>query len=75
IGNSKNAVIIQIVTALIAYLLLILYKKVTQTYGSLSDFLINIRETLFYRTNNNYRRRKQRKANHKANKQMVFSYG
>ena len=74
IGNSKNAVTIQIVTALISYLLLALYKKATQAKGSLGEFLIYIKETLFYRTQNEYKRRKERKNNNIAENQMVLAY-
>jgi len=74
IGNSENSVIIQIVTALITCLLLVLYKRMMQFNGSLGNFLIYIRETLFYKVNNDYKQRKERKNNSIDTKQIEFSY-
>jgi putative transposase len=62
LGRSENAVRIQILTALITYLLLAIYRK-TQSYGgSLWILLAEIRATLFQRPSaeaERYRRRRE----------------
>jgi IS4 transposase len=65
LGRSENAVRIQILTALISYLLLALYKHRNAFAGSLWDCLAVVRATLFQRiaTENYYReRRRQQQA-------------
>ena len=49
LGRTENAVRIQILTALIAYLLLALYRKVRGFTGSLWSLLAEVRATLFQR--------------------------
>ena len=62
LGRSENAVRIQILTALISYLLLALYKHRNAMTGSLWDCLAVVRATLFQRvaTENYYKKKRQR---------------
>lgn len=62
LGRSENAVRIQILTALISYLLLALYKHRHAMIGSLWDCLAVVRATLFQRqaTENYYKKKRQR---------------
>ena len=63
LGRSENAVRIQILTALISYLLLALYKKNSGFTNSLWSLLGELRATLFQRPsldNKNYRKRRER---------------
>ena len=62
LGRSENAVRIQILTALISYLLLALYKHRHSMTGSLWDCLAVVRATLFQRraTENYYKKKRQR---------------
>jgi len=62
LGRSENAVRIQILTALITYLLLALYRKTENFTGSLWALLSQVRATLFQRPAieaEQYRRRKE----------------
>jgi putative transposase len=62
LGRSENAVRAQILTALIAYLLLALYRQAQCTTGSLWTLLAEVRATLFQRPGVEsalYRRRQQ----------------
>jgi putative transposase len=62
LGRSENAVRIQILTALITYLLLALYRKTENFTGSLWTLLAQVRATLFQRPAieaEQYRRRKE----------------
>lgn len=61
LGRTENAVRIQILTALITYLLLALYRKAQSYTGSLWILLAEVRATLFQRPDveaERYRRRK-----------------
>ncbi|MEH6567426.1 MAG: transposase, partial [Halopseudomonas sp.] len=60
-GRSENAVKIQILCALIAYLLLVIYRKENRLKGSLWTILAELRVTLFQRpmTEENSHRRWQ----------------
>lgn len=62
LGRSENAVRIQILTALISYLLLALYKHRHSMTCSLWDCLAVVRATLFQRqaTENYYKKKRQR---------------
>lgn len=65
LGRSENAVRIQILTALIAYLLLALYRHVQRYSGSLWTLLAEVRATLFQRPGIEtalYRRRRDAQA-------------
>jgi putative transposase len=62
LGRSENAVRIQILTALITYLLLALYRRTEHFTGSLWTLLSQVRATLFQRPSieaEQYRRRKE----------------
>jgi len=62
LGRTENAVRIQILTALIAYLLLALYAKAQNWSGSLWMLLAEVRSTLFQRPSietASYRRRRE----------------
>lgn len=62
LGRSENAVRIQILTALITYLLLALYRKTEHFTGSLWALLAQVRATLFQRPTieaEQYRRRQE----------------
>jgi putative transposase len=62
LGRSENAVRIQILTALITYLLLALYRKTAHFTGSLWTLLSQVRATLFQRPAieaEQYRRRQE----------------
>ena len=62
LGRSENAVRIQILTALISYLLVVLYQKTHALSVSLWDCLCMVRATLFQRIvreDSPYRRRRQ----------------
>lgn len=61
-GRSENAVRIQVLTALISYLLVALYKKRHAITTSLWDCLVRVRTTLFQRLDteaSRYRRQRQ----------------
>ena len=61
-GRSENAVRIQVLTALISYLLVVLYKQRHAITTSLWDCLVRVRATLFQRPNteaSRYRRQRQ----------------
>lgn len=49
LGRSENAVRIQVLTALISYLLVALYKQRKAVKGTLWECLVQVRETLFQR--------------------------
>ena len=49
LGRSENAVRIQVLTALISYLLVALYKQRKDVKGTLWECLVQVRETLFQR--------------------------
>lgn len=49
LGRSENAVRIQVLTALISYLLVALYKQRNAVKGTLWECLVQVRETLFQR--------------------------
>lgn len=62
LGRSENAVRIQILTALISYLLVVLYQKTHASTVSLWDCLCMVRATLFQRVvreDSTYRRRRR----------------
>ena len=61
-GRSENAVRIQVLTALLSYLLLALYKQTCGVKKSLWDLLAELRSTLFQRPSleaERYRRRRE----------------
>lgn len=63
LGRSENAVRIQILCALISYLLVALYRNAHATTRSMRDMLVEIRATLFQRPSldiERYRRRQER---------------
>jgi putative transposase len=65
VGQTENAVRIQLLTALIAYLLVLLLKKATNFPGSLWMLLAQLRSCLFQRPSTElsyWRRRKARQA-------------
>jgi len=69
IGRSENAVRIQVLTALISYLLIALYKQRNALKRSLWDCLVLVRATLFHRIKtelDNYARRRRQ---HEAERQ------
>ena len=59
-GESKNAVLVQIFTAIIAYLLVLAYKKLLASNhtGRLKDLLVSLKTALFEPQRFNKRRRK-----------------
>jgi len=62
LGRSENAVRIQVITALISYLLVALYKRRNAPRASLWDCLVRVRATLFQRPDteaSRYRRQRQ----------------
>lgn len=76
LGRSENAVRIQILTALIAYLLLALYRKAHGITKSLWHLLAELRATLFQRPGNEaeqYRRRRQRLAEISTRQAVLFA--
>ena len=58
LGRSETAVRIQILTALIAYLLLVIYHNTLGYKGSLWIFLAELRATLFEKAQNHRKRRR-----------------
>jgi IS4 transposase len=75
LGHSENAVKTQILTALITYLLLALYRQLHGIQDSLHNLLIQLRSTLFQRPGleaHAYHRRRQRSANFAALQQGLF---
>ena len=76
LGRSENAVRIQILTALITYLLLAIYRT-TQNYGgSLWILLAEVRATLFQRPAievERYRRRRNNMAEFAARQEGLFA--
>lgn len=73
IGKSKNAIFNQIIAALITYLLMLIYKKLSQIKCSMHEFIIKIKSTLFC-TKENYYNKKRRKNKMLDNKQMELKY-
>ena len=61
VGHNENAIRIQLLTALIAYMLVLLLKKATQFKGSLWMLLAQLRACLFQRprTEQSYWRRRR----------------
>lgn len=74
IGNTRNSVIIQLVTALITYLLLLIYKKACRAKCSLSEFLIEVKATLFHKNSHRQHMKKRRKNNELHDIQGSFMY-
>ena len=75
VGNNENAIRIQLLTALIAYMLVLLLKKATQFSGSLWMLLAQLRACLFQRpqTEQSYwRRRRARQARIAAVQPSLF---
>lgn len=76
LGESENAVRIQILTALITYLLLVLYRQANALTASLWNVLAELRATLFQRPGieaTTYRRRRTRLAEFAAVQPGLFS--
>ncbi len=76
LGRSENAVRIQILTALITYLLLAIYRKTQHYTGSLWLLLAEVRATLFQRPAieaERYRRRKEAMAEFAARQRGLFA--
>lgn len=79
LGRSENAVILQIYTAIISYLLIWLYRKRWRGgTASLHLLLVELRETLFNRLptdqQRDYRRRRQEQANLIRKNQYALSF-
>lgn len=75
-GRSERAVRTQLLTALIAYLLLALYAKARQVKHSLWLLLSELRSTLFHRTTTEHlrhRRWRERKAEFYARQTILFT--
>lgn len=75
LGRSENAVRIQILTALISYLLVVLYQKTHAPNVSLWDCLCMVRATLFQRIvseDSPYRRRRQDQLEMKLRQSSLF---
>jgi hypothetical protein len=70
LGRSENAVRIQILTALISYLLLAIYKKAHGFTGSLWTLLGELRATLFQRPTLEAERYRKRRERHQAFTQL-----
>lgn len=66
LGRSENAVRIQILSALISYLLLALYKKTQGFTGSLWTLLGELRASLFQRPTLEAERYRKRREQHQA---------
>jgi transposase len=75
IGRSENAVKIQLITAIITYMLLSLYKTLLQEKSSMYEFLIKLKATLFYRKQKNYYKEKQQKDEYCKQNQLELVYG
>ena len=76
LGRSENAVRIQILTALITYLLLAIYRKAQNYGGSLWILLAEVRATLFQRPAveaERYRRRRNNMAEFTARQAGLFA--
>jgi IS4 transposase len=76
LGRSENAVRMQILTALIAYLLLALYRQMHGATGSLWALLAEVRSTLFQRPtveSEMYRRRCQARADFASRQAGLFA--
>ena len=76
LGRSENAVRIQILTALITYLLLAIYRKAQNYGGSLWILLAEVRATLFQRPAveaERYRRRRNNMAEFAARQGGLFA--
>lgn len=76
LGRSENAVRMQILTALIAYLLLALYRQARRSTGSLWTLLAEVRATLFQRPTveaEMYRRRCQARADFASRQAGLFA--
>ena len=74
IGKNENAVKIQIITALITYMLLAIYKRLSQTKSAMYEFLILVKSTLFYNKQKNYYKEKQRQSRFIAENQLELCY-
>jgi IS4 transposase len=76
LGESENAVRIQLLTALIAYLLVALLKTTLQLPGTLWNILTELRTGLFLRVGEEqarWRRRRQREAHFNSLQPKLFS--
>ena len=76
LGRSENAVRMQILTALIAYLLLTLYRQARRSTGSLWTLLAEVRATLFQRPTveaEMYRKRCQARADFASRQAGLFA--
>lgn len=74
LGRSKNAVIIQIYAALIAFLLVALYQKMSDKTRTLRECLIYIRENLFTRTYLEELHHKRRRITKLKSQQKSFQF-
>lgn len=74
IGTNQNAVKIQIITALITYMLLAIYKQLSQTKSTMYELLVTIKSTLFQRKSKNYYKEKQRHSRYITQNQMEICY-
>ena len=73
LGRSENAVRIQVLTALISYLLLALYKQRHALQGTLWECLAKARATLFQRIQTETCQREKRRRQHQAaSRQLVL---
>lgn len=74
IGTNQNAVKIQIITALITYMLLAIYKRLSYTKSTMYELLITIKSTLFQRKNKNYYKEKRRHSDWISQNQLELVY-
>ena len=74
IGTNQNAVKIQIITALITYMLLAIYKRLSHTKSTMYELLVNIKSTLFERKHKNYYKEKQRHSKWITENQLELIY-
>lgn len=75
LGRSENAVRIQVLTALISYLLVALYKQRKAVKGTLWECLVQVRETLFQRGGaelSRYRQQRRYRENLALNQGRLF---
>ena len=73
-GNSQQSVMLPLLTALISYMLLALYKGACASRESMTEFLLRIKETLFSPVHDHYRRRKRREYYAQAPEQGELNY-
>jgi hypothetical protein len=74
LGQSENAVKIQILIALITYMLLAIYKKSSQSKHSLHKLFIILQSALFCNKHTNYYKEKKQQLSYIQQNQLKLNF-